>query len=258
MNSSNRKIKGKAFLGLVFLLVLLWFGLFLPAESLYFWQAWVFWLIFSSSTILVTVYLLKKDLKLLETRTKAGPVSETEKSQKIIQFFASIFFISLVIVPGFDHRYQWSNIPLALVVLGDIFVLLAFIIIFLVFRENSYASGIIETDREQKVITTGPYRIVRHPMYTGGLLLLLFSPLALGSYWALLFSVLLFVVIVFRLFYEEKFLKKNLSGVQRILREDTLSIDSFDLVRDYIQIISLIKIARGDSDSYLLTHLLIL
>jgi protein-S-isoprenylcysteine O-methyltransferase Ste14 len=212
MNSSNQKIKGKAFLGLVFLLVLLWIGLFLPAWSLYFWQAWVFWLIFSSSTILVTVYLLKKDLKLLETRTKAGPSAEKEKSQQIIQIFASIFFISLIVVPGFDHRYQWSYVPLVLVVLGDVFVLLGFIIVFLVFKENSYASGIIETDRGQKVITTGPYRIVRHPMYTGGLLLLFFAPLALGSYWALLFSVLLFVVIVFRLLYEEKFLIKNLPG----------------------------------------------
>jgi protein-S-isoprenylcysteine O-methyltransferase Ste14 len=212
MDSSNRKIKGKAFLGLVFLLVLLWIGLFLPAWSLYFWQAWVFWFIFSSSTILVTVYLLKKDMKLLETRTKAGPSSEKEKSQQIIQIFASIFFISLIVVPGFDHRYQWSYVPLVLVVLGDVFVLLGFIIVFLVFKENSYASGIIETDRGQKVITTGPYRIVRHPMYTGGLLLLFFAPLALGSYWALLFSVLLFVVIVFRLLYEEKFLIKNLPG----------------------------------------------
>lgn len=212
MNASSRTVKGKAFIGLVFLLVLLWLGLFLPAWSLYFWQAWAFWLTFSISTISITVYLLRNDIKLLETRTKAGPSAEKEKSQQIIQIFASIFFISLIVVPGFDHRYQWSNVPLTLVITGDVVVLLSFIIIFLVFRENSYASGIIVTDRDQKVITTGPYRIVRHPMYTGGLLLLLFAPLALGSYWALLFSVLLFVVIVFRLLYEEKFLIKNLSG----------------------------------------------
>ena len=143
-----------------------------------------------------------------------------EKSQQIIQIFASIFFISLIVVPGFDHRYQWSNIPVVLVIAGDIFVLLGFIIVFLVFKENSYASGIIETDREQKVIMTGPYRIVHHPMYTGGLLFLLFAPLALGSYWALLFSVLLFVVIVFRLLHEEKFLIKNLPGYKEY-REKT-------------------------------------
>ena len=219
MKASNRHIKSKAFFGLLFLLVVLWFGLFLPAWSLYFWQAWVFWLIFSISTILVTLYLLKKDLKLLETRTKVGPTAEVEKSQKIIQIFASIFFISLILIPGFDHRYHWSNVPIVLVITGDIFVLLGFIIVFLVFKQNSYASGIIETDTEQKVITTGPYRIVRHPMYAGGLLLLLFAPLALGSYWALPFALLLFVVIVLRVLYEEKFLMQNLPGYEEYCKK---------------------------------------
>jgi len=205
MSSSNREIKGKAFLGIVFLLVLLWLGLFLPSWSIYFWQAWVFWLIFSIAVIIISIYVLKKNLKLLESRLKSGLTAEKERSQKIIQFFASIFFIFLFIESGLDHRYQWSNVPLDLIIIGDIFVLLGFIIIFLVFKENSYASGIIETDREQKVITTGPYRIVRHPMYAGGLLLVFFTALALGSYWALLFAILLFVVIVLRLFYEEKF-----------------------------------------------------
>jgi protein-S-isoprenylcysteine O-methyltransferase Ste14 len=212
MDSSNRGIKIKAFLGLVFLLVLLWLGLFFPAWSLTYWQAWVFWLLFSISTVIITTYLVKKDLKLLETRTKAGPTAETEKSQKIIQIFASVFFISLVIVPGLDHRYHWSIIPFYLVIIGDVFVVLSFIIIFFVFRENSYASGIIETDKEQKVITTGPYRIIRHPMYSGGMLLLLSTPFALGSYWALLFAFLLCIVIVIRLLYEEKFLVQNLPG----------------------------------------------
>ncbi len=212
MNSSRREVGMKALFGLVFLLVVMWLVLFLPAWTLDFFQAWLFWLTFSISTIIITVYLLKKDIKLLEFRTKAGPTSETQKSQKIIQIFASIFFILLLILPGVDHRYHWSNIPLYLIIIGDIFVLLGFIIVFLVFKENSFASGIIETDKEQKVITTGPYRIVRHPMYTGGLLLLLFTPLALGSYWALIFALLLFVIIVIRLRYEEKFLMKNLSG----------------------------------------------
>jgi protein-S-isoprenylcysteine O-methyltransferase Ste14 len=212
MNSSKTEIKIKAFFGLVFLLALMWLVLFLPAWTLDFFQAWGFWLTFSISTVIITVYLLKNDMKLLEFRTKAGPTSETQKSQKIIQIFASIFFILLLIVPGFDHRYHWSNVPVSLVILGDVFVLLGFIIVFLVFKENSFASGIIETDKEQKVITTGPYRIVRHPMYTGGLLLLLFTPLALGSYWAIIFAFLLFAIIVIRLLYEEKFLMKNLPG----------------------------------------------
>jgi protein-S-isoprenylcysteine O-methyltransferase Ste14 len=219
MDPNKRQTKRKAFAGLLFLLAILWLGLFVPAWSLSFWQAWVFWFIFSISTILVTFYLLKKDLRLLETRTKAGPTAEGQKSQKIIQMFASIFFICLVLIPGFDHRYHWSTVPVFLVITGDIFVLLGFIIVFLVFRENSYASGIIETDKEQKVITTGPYRIVRHPMYVGGLLLIFFMPLALGSYWALLFAFLLFVVIALRLVYEEKFLMQNLPGYEEYCKK---------------------------------------
>jgi len=212
MNASEGEIKSKAFLELVFLLVLLWLGLFLPAGTLDFFQAWAFWLIFSTSTIIITLYLLKKDIKLLETRIKISPLAEKEKSQKIIQIFSSIFWIFLYIVPGIDHRYHWSNVPLYLVIAGDICVLLGLIIIFLVFKENSFASSIIETDREQKVVTTGPYRIVRHPMNTGGLLLVLFTPLALGSYWALFFTLLLCIKIVIRLLYEEKYLMKNLPG----------------------------------------------
>lgn len=185
---------------------------FLPAWTLDFFQAWLFWLTFSIPTIAITLYLLQKDIRLLEFRTRQGPSAEKEISQKIIQVFASIFFILLLIVPGIDHRYHWSNVPFYLSIVGDVFVLLGFIIVFFVFKENSFASGVIETDREQKVITTGPYRIVRHPMYTGGLLLLLFTPLALGSYLALIFAFLLFVIIVIRLLYEEKFLLKNLPG----------------------------------------------
>jgi protein-S-isoprenylcysteine O-methyltransferase Ste14 len=105
-------------------------------------------------------------------------------------------------------RYHWVY-----------FILLGFIIVFLVFRENSFASGIIETDTEQKVITTGPYRIIRHPMYSGGLLLLLFAPLALGSYWGLPFALLLFIVIALRLHYEEKFLLQNLPGYEEYCKK---------------------------------------
>jgi protein-S-isoprenylcysteine O-methyltransferase Ste14 len=212
MNSSIREIKSKSFLGIFFLLGLLWLGLFLPAGSLNYWQAWIYWLIFLVAVSLVTIYLMKKDLKLLESRLKSGPIAEEEKSQKIIQFFASVFFVLIFIESGFDHHYQWSNIPFPLVLIGDVFVTIGFIIIFLVFKENSYASSLIETSSNQEVITTGPYRIVRHPMYSGGLLLIFFTPFALGSYWALLFTIPLFVVIVFRLLDEEKFLIKNLTG----------------------------------------------
>jgi protein-S-isoprenylcysteine O-methyltransferase Ste14 len=205
-------VKRRALSGLVSLLVILGLLLFLPAWSLHFWEAWIFWLIFSVSVTIITIYFLKKDPKLVERRLKAGPSAEKEKAQKIIQAFASLFFIMVVMAPGFDHRFQWSYVPPYLVIIGDVFVMLGFLIVFLVFKENSYTSSIIEADKDQTVISTGPYRIVRHPMYAGALLMLLFTPIALGSFWAL-FSVLpMFAVIVWRLLEEEKFLAKNLPG----------------------------------------------
>lgn len=202
--------KGWIFFEVVLLLVALWFVLFLPAWTIDFYQAWMFWLPFSAAILYITIYFLKKNPKLISSRIKGGPIFEKEKKQKIIQLFSNIFWFLLFITPGIDHRFHWSNVPPHLVVIGDISVFLGLTIIFLALKENLFASGIIEKNKEQKVIMTGPYQIVRHPMYTGGLFLESCIPLALGSYWALLFSFLLFVKMIIRLFYEEKFLKENL------------------------------------------------
>jgi len=118
----------------------------------------------------------------------------------------------LIVVPALDHRFHWSDVAIHFILVGDIFVLLGLLIVFLVFKENSYAAGVIEVGKEQKVISTGPYALVRHPMYTGALLMLCFVLLALGSWWGLVFILPMFVVIVLRLLEEEKFLLKNLPG----------------------------------------------
>ena len=118
----------------------------------------------------------------------------------------------MIVVPALDHRFHWSDVAIHFILVGDIFVLLGLLIVFLVFKENSYAAGVIEVGKEQKVISTGPYALVRHPMYTGALLMLCFVPLALGSWWGLVFILPMFVVIVLRLLEEEKFLLKNLPG----------------------------------------------
>ncbi|HEX9333695.1 MAG TPA: isoprenylcysteine carboxylmethyltransferase family protein [Anaerolineales bacterium] len=206
------KLTLQALMGLAQLVLILAIFLFLPGWSLNYWQAWVFLFVFSLSVLLVTLYFLKNDPRLIESRIKAGPGAEQEKSQKIIQTLASIFFILPFIISSIDHRLGWSDMPPYLVLLGDILVALGLFIVFLVFRENSFTSATIEVREEQKVIATGPYAIVRHPMYAGAFIMLLGVPLALGSWWAFIFVFLLFGAIVWRLFEEENFLSKNLPG----------------------------------------------
>lgn len=199
-------------LGLVFLVLCLALVLFLSAGSFEFWQAWVFLAVWTISVLFITLYLIKYDQKLLASRVQAGPTAETQKIQKFIQSLASLFFIGLFVVPGLDFRFHWSSVPPVVSWISDGFVVLGFLIVFLVFKENSYTSAVIEVSDEQKVITTGPYAIVRHPMYAGAILLLLFTPLALGSWVALPFPLPLILVVVFRLIEEEKFLLAHLTG----------------------------------------------
>lgn len=201
-------------LGFAFLMLVLALALFLPAGSLSFWQAWVYLAVFTGCTILITLYLIKNDRELLAGRVQAGPVAETQRSQQIIQSLASLFFIGLFIVPGFDFRFGWSKVPPIVSLISDGLVALGFFFVFLVFRENSYTRATIEVSAGQKVITSGPYAIVRHPMYTGALLLIIFTPIALGSWVAIPCSILLILVIVARLLDEERFLKANLSGYE--------------------------------------------
>jgi protein-S-isoprenylcysteine O-methyltransferase Ste14 len=162
--------------------------------------------------ILITAYLIKYDQKLLTSRVQAGPVAETQKIQQVIQGFASLFFIGIFIVAGLDFRFHWSVEPPVVSWISNGFVVLGFFIVFLTFKENSYTSAIIEVAEQQKVVTSGPYRLVRHPMYAGAILLLLFAPLALGSWVALPFPLPLILVVAIRSVEEEKFLRANLAG----------------------------------------------
>lgn len=209
----------RAFLGLAFLLLVLAAALFLSAGSFAYWQAWLYLAVFGICTLLITLYLIRNDQALLAGRVTAGPVAETQRSQQIIQGLASLFFIGLFIVPGLDYRFGWSNIPVVLSLLADGLVALGFYIVFRVFRENSFTRGTIEVSADQKVITTGPYRVVRHPMYAGAFLLILATPIALGSWVALPFALPLILVIVIRLLDEEKFLSANLNGYTDYLHQ---------------------------------------
>jgi protein-S-isoprenylcysteine O-methyltransferase Ste14 len=177
MNDLNKK----AFGGLVRFLAVLAVFIFVPAGMLDYWQGWVFLAVLSTSTMAVTLYLMKNDPKLLERRMKAGPGAEQETSQKVIQIIAAVVLAATVTVSALDHRFGWSTVPAAMVIAGDVLVALGMLIVFLVFKENTFTSGVIEVDAGQTVISSGPYALVRHPMYMGGIVMFLGIALALGS-----------------------------------------------------------------------------
>lgn len=186
--------------------------LFAPAWTFDFWQAWVYLLIFITASALITAYLWEEDPQLLERRMNAGPGAEKGEIQKLIQAFASFVFMGLLILPSLDHRFFWSHTPLSSVIAGDALVALGFLAVFLVFKENSFAAGTIAVATGQEVISTGPYAVIRHPMYSGALAMLFGTPLALGSWWGILMLIPMTVVIAVRLLNEEKFLQQSLPG----------------------------------------------
>lgn len=208
MSNLNTKVWSRSIVFAIVLALLL----FVPAGTIEYWQAWVYLVVFFASSVAVTIYLMNKDPALLMRRMKAGPTAEREKTQKIIMFFAMVSFVTIFLVSALDYRFMWSPVPLAVVIGGDIVVALGFFITFLVVKENTFASATIEITKDQSVISTGPYAIVRHPMYSGGLLIVLGTPLALGSLWGFLTFIPTSIWIVWRLLDEEKFLAKNLAG----------------------------------------------
>jgi protein-S-isoprenylcysteine O-methyltransferase Ste14 len=202
----------RATLGLLNLVVVLGVAIFGSAGTLRFPEAWVFLSLFAACSLAVTLYLARNDPALLARRTHAGPIAEKELRQKLIQGVASLAFLATVILPGLDHRFGWSHAPPAIVALGDACILLGFLAVLLVFRENTYTSAIIEVASEQRVIDSGPYAIVRHPMYAGALVLVAGIPLALGSFVALATLPPFVAVLVGRLLEEERFLVERLPG----------------------------------------------
>ena len=186
--------------------------LFLPAGTWNYWQAWVFIVVFELSAQSYGIYFLIHDRKLLERRMNIGPTAEKVPAQKIIATLFMLGFIAVFMFPAFDHRFGWSPVPASVSVIGNALIVLSFIFFFLVMKANSYAASTIQVEEGQPVISTGLYALVRHPMYSGCLVLLAGVPLALGSWWGLLLIVLFIPVLVWRLIDEEKFLHNNLPG----------------------------------------------
>jgi protein-S-isoprenylcysteine O-methyltransferase Ste14 len=212
-------LKRKSLIGLIQLQVAMALLIFAPAGSLRFWPGWVFWILFFICVDALTLYFLKHDPHLIAGRLRAGPRAEQETSQKIIQAIAGALFCAVLIVPGLDHRFHWSHMPAAIVLLGDVLVVLSFAMMFFVFKENSYAASTIKVEAEQPVISTGLYRLVRHPMYSAGVILFIGTPLALGSAWGLIVAIPLCGVIIARLLDEERYLAAHLPGYDAYRRQ---------------------------------------
>jgi protein-S-isoprenylcysteine O-methyltransferase Ste14 len=207
----------KAFGALAILFLVMASLLFAAAGTIHYWQGWTFLALYFGASIAITVYLIKGDPALLERRMRGGPFAEKEPAQKVIVSIASLGFIALIALPGIDHRLGWSDVPSAAAVAGNVLVLLGWIGIFFVFRENSFTSSTIELAPDQRVISTGPYALVRHPMYAAALVMLLGIPIALGSWWSVLLVVAMMPAFIWRALDEERFLARNLPGYTEYL-----------------------------------------
>jgi protein-S-isoprenylcysteine O-methyltransferase Ste14 len=207
--SSLRK---KAFGGLAVLLLVMASLVFAVAGTLRYWQAWTFLAVYFAASLAITLDLIRNDPALLARRMSGGPFAEKEPAQKLIMSATSLGFIGLLVLPAVDHRLGWSDLPGWAAIAGDVIMLLGWLGIFFVFRENSFASAVIESAADQRLISSGPYAWVRHPMYAAALVMLLGMPLALGSAWGVLLVLALVPLLIWRLMDEERFLVNHLPG----------------------------------------------
>jgi protein-S-isoprenylcysteine O-methyltransferase Ste14 len=212
---SRDQLAAKALVRLVAGFILLLAVLLLSAGTVAYWEAWVYMTVLFVPMTLALVFLLKADPELLERRMRT---KEKSPEQSFIVKLGSVCYGVAFLLPGFDRRFEWSRASVAAVVTADVLVLLGYGLCLLVLRENRYASRIVEVEEGQRVVTTGPYAIVRHPMYLGVLVMFLFTPVALGSWCAVISALPLVAVLVARIRSEEQLLSKKLKGYKEYTR----------------------------------------
>jgi protein-S-isoprenylcysteine O-methyltransferase Ste14 len=199
----------------VFLLLVFW-----PAGTFDYWRGWAFIAVFATATNIPSLYLAATNPAALKRRMQAGPAAETRPLQKIIITFAFLSIAAMIVVSALDFRFGWSSVPAAVSVVGDVLVGVGLLIAMITTIQNGYAAANINVEADQKVVSTGFYALVRHPMYFGNVVLMIGIPLALGSYWGLLFVILGLVVLAVRILDEEKVLAQQLTGytdyIQRV------------------------------------------
>jgi protein-S-isoprenylcysteine O-methyltransferase Ste14 len=202
----------RAWLSLAILALIMGLLIFVSAGTVRYWQAWIYLVLFFGMSAVITLDLMRHDPALLARRMRGGPTAERRPLQRVIMTGASLGFIGLLVLPSLDFRFKWSVVPPGIVMIGDALFALGFGFIARVYRENTFTSATIEVAEGQRVIATGPYAIVRHPMYASALLYLIGTPLALGSYWGLLALALMLPFLLWRLVDEERLLARELPG----------------------------------------------
>jgi protein-S-isoprenylcysteine O-methyltransferase Ste14 len=198
--------------GFAFLLAMMGLAIFGAAGTGAFWQGWALIGVFTACSGLITVWLWRYDKALLERRLRAGPGSEPDPAQNVIQALAGVVFLSSLVLPALDHRFHGAALSDWSAIAGNTLIVLGFYVVFRTFRENRFASGVIERMADQILIDTGPYHLVRHPMYAGALLIFAGMPFALGSWWGFAAVPPIICVLVWRLIAEERFLVRHLTG----------------------------------------------
>ncbi len=196
----------------VFGLALFAVTLFWPAGTVHYWQAWVFIAVFMATTMVPSIYLAVRDPAALQRRLHGGPTAETRIVQKIVIWAVTGSAFAAFALSALDHRFGWSSVPVAVVILGNVLVAVGLILAQTVVFQNSFAGASIQVEDDQPLVSTGLYGLVRHPMYFGAVLMMFGTPLALGSYWALLVSIASIPIFGVRIADEEKMLRAELHG----------------------------------------------
>jgi len=208
MNPLYKQLVRSSVLGTLVMLALI----FIPARTFRYWQGWAYVAVFIICSGAYTVYLAEHDPVLLKRRTEAGVSHEKEFTQKVVMALLFAACIILVVLPPLDVRFGWSLMPWQVSIIGNALVASSFYIFYLVSKVNTYAAANVRVEEGQKVISTGVYGFVRHPMYFAALFLFIGTPLALGSWWTLLLFPVLIPILVARILNEEKVLARELPG----------------------------------------------
>ncbi|MCV7203861.1 hypothetical protein B7435_19345 [Mycolicibacterium peregrinum] len=202
----------------VFGLALFAVTLFWPAGTFHYWQAWVFIAVFMATTMVPSIYLAVRDPAALQRRLHGGPTAETRIVQKIIIWAVTGSAFAAFVLSALDHRFGWSSVPTAVVILGNVLVAVGLILAQAVVFQNSFAGASIQVEDDQPLVSTGLYGLVRHPMYFGAVLMMFGTPLALGSYWALLVSIVSIPIFGARI-ADEKMLRAELDGYDEYMQK---------------------------------------